>query len=116
MLDFANTIGCQEVPGHSSISIRLNRPEQLGLLTLYLISESGTFFVGWLERWADAGADPSLAVAYETNLKNILGVDRLVYPPTWHTKAVPLELIAAHDDEIRAAIRTTARELRRQVL
>ena len=118
MLNLANDIGCTEVPGHCSISVRLEVPNTnpSDWLTMYVISQAGTFYLGWHERWAKARADASLADTYENRLKAILGVDCVKYHPTQYEQAVPLQLIAAHDNEIRTAIQTTAAELRRQVL
>ena len=66
MLDLANDIGCTEVPGHCSISVRLALPDTkpVDWLTMYVISNAGTFYLGWHERWEKVGADRSLATDY----------------------------------------------------
>ncbi len=115
MLDLANDIGCVEVPRQCSISIRLALPNTKRWLTMYVISNAGTFYLGWHERWQKRGAVGSLALEYEKTLKAILGVYQLRYHPTKYKDAVPLQLIAAHYDDIRTAIQTTAAALRRQV-
>ena len=116
LLDLAREIGAEEVPAHRSISIRLPVPETdySGWLTLYVVSEAATIYVNWLERWADAGASPSLAVEYERDLRSTLGVRKIEFHPARYRGAVPLEIVAKHIDGVCDLIRATAADLMQQ--
>lgn len=112
LLDFAGQIGAEEEARQNSISVRLRGPvgSEQKWLTLFLISVAGTFYTGWLNRWAKAGAPKDVAVTYQTRLTELLGP--VVYYPTQYAKAPSLSTVAKHLDDVKSAIRAAAASLR----
>jgi hypothetical protein len=66
-----------------------------------VISQAGTFYLNWLERWEDAGAPGELANEYLIELRRVLGVKGLKFSPTQYKRAVPLQLVGQHFDQVR---------------
>jgi hypothetical protein len=117
LLELAARIGAREIPGHSSISVRLPAPDMdySGWLTLYVVSDAGTMYVNWLDRWQDAGASTDLAEQYERDLAAAIGVRRVRFRPTDYKRAVPLEIVAPRLEPVCAIVEATAAALRQQI-
>jgi len=82
-----------------------------GWLTLYVVSEAGTVYVNWLDRWADAGAPDVLADEYEQTFKDILRVKQLKFHPSAYKRAVPLEFVTANYQRVSQHITATTDRL-----
>ena len=105
-------LGAEQLCGSSAVSVRMPDPRGSGrLLTLYVVSEVGTFYTNWLSRWDVAGPMAAAAAArYRAELTALFG-ERVIKGPTQAWSAVPLDDVRAKRDEVVELIRTAVRSI-----
>jgi hypothetical protein len=115
LLELADVVGAYPVPRHTSISVRfrlLDRPEAQWL-TLFVVTEAGTFYCGWLNEWPK-GTLRNIANEYQLKLERAL--ERPVLSaPVHFRKAVPLTTVSEQWPQVRDTIKHVVHKLRRHV-
>jgi hypothetical protein len=115
LMQLAKDIGLKPVPRKSAISFRFPVPgtERDKWLTVFLVSDAGTFYIGWTDQWARAGARLEANADYRSALAEVLGPmnHRHIEPK----KAVPLRSVAANREDVSRAIREAVSTLKADV-
>jgi hypothetical protein len=115
LLALARSLGVEIAFRQTGASVRLRDSQgSSARITLYVLSSKGTFYVWWLKRWEQIGADPTVPVVYLERLESILG-RRAAYRPTEDRNAVPLGIVAQRLDDVINLVQDTVQSLRETV-
>jgi hypothetical protein len=109
----ARKAGAELRPQQNSVSVRVPGPphKKPNWLTLFVVSEGGTFYTNWTDRWSSIAAPPSVSRSYLDALRRALGRDTYAHP-TAYKQAVPLALIRVHLRRVAAAVAVAAQAIR----
>jgi predicted HNH restriction endonuclease len=80
-------------------------------LTIFVVSEVGTFYTNWTDRWADAGVPMRVSRNYLRSLQKVLGANTNSHS-TAYRSAIPLSQVSHHLKPISSAVTVAIRSIK----
>ena len=116
LFQVARRTGAELRPAERSVSVRVpGIPDRRSdWLTIFVVSEVGTFYTNWTDRWVDAGVPMRVSRNYLHSLQKVLGASTNCHP-TAYRSAIPLSQVSHHLKSVSAAVTVATRAIKTRV-